>query len=309
MKQLILSILLYSLPVCFIHAQAAKDVNIGIVCPEQMENFSSSSLSRIEHKIEQIATANGVATLADGEFVIYPTFDIYETKTVESGMKNISIIKADMVLSVLQISTGLKINTISTTISGSGYNIAEAISDAISKINVNDSRYTNFIRESKERIYSYYESNCTKIIQKAKTLEAQQQFEAAIALLAYYPSSLPSYKTVSEALIDIYTKYQNSRCSKLIIQAKGYIAQKDYTSAIEVLSQIDPDSRCKEECLRLLEQISKQVDKEEKEAIERQFRVLETLADLEKHKISAAKDIAVSYYSSQPTIHYTQIVK
>ncbi len=109
--------------------------------------------------------------------------------------------------------------------------------------------------------------------------------------------------------MDIYERYQNVQCERLIQNAKGCIALKDYSGAAEYLVRIDPESQCKSECTQLLDSIKQQVDKEEAETIERKFRIFDTLADLEKQRISAIRDIAKSYYSNQPAIHYTQIVK
>ena len=310
MKKTILSCLCSILVICGIKAQNANtDVNIDVVCPEQMDDLSVASPQRLQHKIEQIATANGVATYSDGTFILYPAFDFFDVRTVESGMKNIIVVNTDLILSVIQVSTGMKVNHVSVSLSGNGFNKSEAVANAISKIDTQSPVYAKFLSESKARIYSYYETNCSKLLQKAKALAVQQQYEAALARLACFPASLPSYAQVIPVMMDIYKHYQNVHCERLIQNAKGCIALKDYSGAVEYLVRIDPESQCKPECSQLLDAIKRQVDKEEAEAIERKFRIFDTLVDLEKQRILAIQDIAKTYYSSQPTIHYTQIVK
>lgn len=311
MKKIILSCLCNLLVIGCMQAQNANaDVHIGVVCPEQIDDLSTATLQRLQHKIEQIATANGVATDADGTFVMYPVFDLVEMRTVESGMKNIIVAKAEMTLCVIQVSTGMKVNSVLTPLPGSGFNKSEVIANAISKIDTQSPVYAKFLSESKTRIYSYYEMNCSKLLQKAKALAAQQQYEAALAELACFPTSLPSYTQVVSVMMDIYTRYKNIRCERLIQEAQGCIALKDYSGAVEYLVQIDPESRRNsEECTRLLDSIKQYVDKEASEAINRKFRVFDTLVDLEKQRISAIRDIAKTYYSNQPTIQYTQIIK
>lgn len=310
MKKTILSCLCSILVICGIKAQNANaDVNIGIVCPEQMDDLSVASLQRLRHKIEQIATANGIATYSDGTFILYPAFDFFDVQAVESGMKNIIVANTELILSVMQISTGMKVNSVSVSLSGRGFNKSEAVTNAISRIDTQSPVYAKFLSESKTRIYSYYETNCSKLLQKAKTLAAQQQYEAALAELACFPASLPSYTQVVPVMMDIYEHYQNVQCERLIQKAKGCIALKDYSGAVEYLVRIDPESQCKSECIRLLNAIEQQVNKEEAEAIERKFRIFDTLVDLENQRISAIQDIAKAYYSNQPTIHYTQIAK
>lgn len=310
MKKISILCLFAVLAICRAQAQQVEtDVNIGVLCPDRMENLSFAGISRLRQKIEQIATSNGVATSSDGTFVIYPSFSVFDSRTVEGGMKNIVVIKAEMVLSVAEISTGMKVNSVSTTLSGSGYSQSEALSNALSEIDVRDSVYARFLSESKKRIYTYYETNCAKLIQKAAALAAQQQYEAALAELACYPTSLPSYAKVGPVMIDVYKRYQNVQCAKLIQEAKGCVALKDYARAIKYLSQVDPESQCRSECTNLINNIKQQVDKAETDEIARQFRVFDTLVGLEKYRISAAREIAKAYYSSRPTIHYTQIVK
>ena len=310
MKKIILSLLVCVLTIGGINAQNVEfDVNIGVVCPEQMDDFSSAGISRLLHKIEQIATANGVATYSDGAFIMYPAFDLFEVQTIETGMKNIIVVKAEMILSVMHVPTEMKVNSISVPLSGNGFNKSEAIVNALNKIDTQSPIYARFFSESKTRIYSYYEINCAKLLQKAKTFAAQQRYEAALAELACFPTSLPSYAQVVPVMMDIYKRYQNVRCERLIQNAKGCIALKDYSGAVEYLVQIDPESPFKSECIQLMNTIKRQVDKEDAEAIERKLRIFDTLIDLEKHRISAIQDIARIYYSNQPTIHYTQIVK
>ena len=310
MKRIILFCLGAVLAIGGIQAQPADtDIHIGVVCPEQIDDLSAASLQRLCHEIEQIATANGVATYSDGTFILYPAFDFFDVRTVESGMKNIIVVNTELTLSVMQVSTGMKVNYVSVSLSGSGFNKSEAVANTISKINTQSPVYAKFLSESKTRIYSYYETNCSKLLQKAKVLAAQQQYEAALAELACFPASLPSYAQVVSVMMDIYKRYQNIRCERLIREAQGCIALKDYSGAVEYLVQIDPESRCNSECTRLLDSIKQQIDKEKAEAIERKFRIFDTLANLEKQRISAIRDIAKSYYSNQPAIHYTQIVK
>ena len=289
---------------------ALTEVNIGVVCPEEMEGISTSELNKLRHKVEQIAASNGISTYADGEFVMYPVFDIYDHQTVEGGMKNIDVVKVEMTLYIRQMSSSMIVNSVAISLMGRGYGRSSALVNAISSVNPKDPAYGDFLKTGKTRIYTYFEENGPKLIAKAKALAAQQNYEEALAILASYPQSLSSYETkISPIIITIYNQYQSNMCAKLIQEAKGYIALKDFASAVNALFQIDPESQCKSECAQLQESIKQQVSKEEAEAIEREFKVFNTLADLEKHRINAARDVAKAYYSNQPAINYTQIVK
>jgi len=49
-------------------------------------------------------------------------------------------------------------------IRGSGSSRQNAINDAISKISVNDKKFSKFIEQGREKIFAYYETNCPKIL-------------------------------------------------------------------------------------------------------------------------------------------------
>lgn len=288
------------------------DVNIGIASPEAVEGLSNDGITYLKHKIEQIATINGVATFSDGTFVLNPTLDVTDVRQVEGGMKTIFVVKAELVLAVVQALSDMRVASVSTTLSGSGNSLAEALKRAITSIDAKSSVYSNFLSESKKRICAFYDANYPKLLNKAKVLAGQQQYEQALSLLACYPASLPSYTKVIPVMLEIYKQYQNLQCSQLIKQAKGCMALKDYPGAVEYLLQIDPESSCSSECAKLLETIRQQVDQEEREAIERKFKLINTFVDLEKykvsstanlekHRIAAIKDIAKAYLLAHST--------
>ena len=309
MKRYIISAIL---TLCYFTAfsqPTPNDVCIGVVCPESLEYFSQSGLSRLSQKMEQIATNNGVAALYDGAFVMFPKLAVYDIQTVEGGMKAIETLKIDLTINVLQMATKTIIGSIPIVLSGSGYSIEEATSNAISKINARDSKYSSFLSDCKKRIIDYDEKNCKNSILKAKTLASQQRYEEALALLALYPESLPSYSLVSAAIVDIYKDYQKERSAQLILEAKSAIAVQEYDLAADLLTGVDPESPSYKEALKLIETVKKSVTKEKQDAINRAWKLYNSEVALEKHRINAAKEVAKAYYSNQPAINYTQIVR
>lgn len=289
--------------------QPAGNVAIGLVCPDSMEGFYAAGLSRLCHKVQQIATQNGVATDLDGTFVIYPSFVVSDVQHVEGGMKTLTVVRGELVLVVTQPKAGLNVHSMAVSLSGSGFNLSEALTAAVSGIDVRDPAYAQFLQESKERIWTYYETHCDRLVRQAQGLADRQQYEAALALLACYPVSLPSYDRVESVMLAIYQRYQQVRCRQLLQEAEGCVALQDYAGAVACLTQIDPESPCYAEGRRLLDTIKTKIEQAEAEEIARQFRVFDSLTDLEARRIAAIQEIAKAYYASQPTIHYTQIVK
>ena len=308
MKRYIIAVIL---TLCYFTAfsqPTTNDVCIGVVCPESLEYFSQSGLSHLSQKMEQIATNNGVAAFYDGAFVMFPKLAVHDIQTVEGGMKAIETLKIDLTINVLQMATKTIVGSIPVVLSGSGYSIEEATSNAISKINARDPKYSSFLSDCKNRIIDYDEKNCKNSILKAKTLASQQRYEEALALLALYPESLPSYSLVSAAIVDIYKDYQKERSAQLVLEAKSAIAVQDYDLAANLLAGVDPESPSYREALRLIETVKKNVTKEKQDAIDRYWKLYNSEVALEKHRINAAREVAKSYYSNQPAINYTKIV-
>lgn len=308
MKRYIIAVIL---TLCYFTAfsqPTTNDVCIGVVCPESLEYFSQSGLSHLSQKMEQIATNNGVAAFYDGAFVMFPKLAVHDIQTVEGGMKTIETLKIDLTINVLQMATKTIVGSIPVVLSGSGYSIEEATSNAISKINARDPKYSSFLSDCKNRIIDYDEKNCKNSILKAKTLASQQRYEEALALLALYPESLPSYSLVSAAIVDIYKDYQKERSAQLVLEAKSAIAVQDYDLAANLLAGVDPESPSYREALRLIETVKKSVTKEKQDAIDRSWKLYNSEVALEKHRINAAREVAKAYYSNQPAINYTQIV-
>jgi hypothetical protein len=308
MKKLLF--LTIALLICFnTNAQNIDNVNIGVVCPEQVDCWSPSCISQLRNKIEQIVASNGISTYMDGNFVVYPVLEFYGSKYVEGGMRKVLVLDMGLTLFIKQLSTGMIANSVNIKIKGTGFDESEAISNAISSVDINAKIFNTFINTGKSRILEYYEKNYLKIIENAKSLASLQKYEEAIALLSIYPSSLPSYSKVSSEMIAIYKQYQNVTCKKMIQEAKGYIAIKDYKSAISILSNIDPESGCKSECTTLINAVKEKLDADEARQIDMNLKAFDSNVELEKLRIRAASDIAKAYYNSKPTIPYVQIIK
>lgn len=309
MKKILTLFLLYISGFSAIAQNKSNNVCIGVVCPDSYENFSASGLSRLSQKMVQVATQNGVAAFNDGTFAMYPTLAVYDIQVVEGGMRNITRVKIDMTINVIQLGTRTVIGSIPVNLSGSGYSITEATTNAISNINVREKSYADFLSSCKQRIFDYDEQNSSNFIIKAKTLASQHQYEAALAQLAMYPECLPSYPKVSEATIAIFKEYQKAMSAQRITEAKAAIAIRDFEGAAVILSEIDPESPSYKECLTLIETVKKNVSKDRQDEINREQKRYDSQVELEKYRINAAKEIAKAYYSNQPTITYTQIVK
>ena len=295
-------------------AQSSSDVGkiaLSIIMPENIDGLDASQLSKLQTKIIQIVSTTGLAATGyNNNFVIYPKFALYETEVVEGGMQNIIITNCELSLFIKQVDNNLIFSSVSKQFKSSGKNKNAAITNAISKIPTNDVQFKTFIETGKTKIIQYYELTCQDIISKSDGLVKMQDYQQALGLLMSVPEEVSCYKKVQEKSIEAYKAYQIQRCKVQLQEAKTQIASNNYSSALSILSQIDPSTPCYKESQALVNNAASKVDAEEKRQWEVNMKVYNDAVSLEKLRINAVKDIAVAYYKSKPTtVNYTYLIR
>ncbi|MEO5905127.1 MAG: hypothetical protein ABIQ11_00260 [Saprospiraceae bacterium] len=314
MKHII--ILIISIVFTFkLFAQPTNEVGkiaLSIVMPENVDGLDVSQLSKLEAKISQIITISGLAASGyNNNFVIYPKFAIYESNNVEGGMQTITVVTVEISLFIKQVDNNLLFATISKPLKGSGSSKQIAITNAISKIPINDSDFKTFIETGKTKIIQYYEAKCSDLVKKSDSYVKMHKYESALGLLMSVPEEVSScYNQIQDKSIEAYKAYQSQRCSELIQKANTSLAANDYVSSLNILAELDPSATCFNEAQSIAKKIETKVDAEEKKIWDFKMKMYKDAVALEKYRIDAIKEIAVSYYKSQSTIlNYNYIIK
>ncbi len=311
MKKIILILFLaFQVNSVFCQKDNFGKIAISTVMPENVEGLNRSNLSKLETKITQILTSNGIGAKGyNFNFVIYPVFEIYESKPVEGGMENLLLINCQLNLFIKNVNNNMIFASINKPLKGIGSEKQTALTNAISKINLKDADFQTFIETGKTKIIQYYESTCQDIISKSEGLVKMQDYQQALGLLMTIPEEVSCYKKAQEKSIEAYKAYQNQRCNVQLQQAKTELASNNYGSALNILSQIDPSTSCYKESQSLISSASTKVDAEERRQLELMMKVYNDAVALEKLRINAVKEIAVSYYNSKPTtVNYTYLI-
>ncbi len=286
-------------------------IALSVIMPDNLEGLNASQLSNIETKIVDIVSIYGLsATGYDNSFVIYPKFAIYETSVVEGGMQNITVTNCEFSLIIKQISNNIIFSSISKQLKGSGYSQQEAITNSISKIDVNDNAFAGFINIAKQKIISYYNSRCGDLILKADALAKKQEYGQALGILVAIPEEVSCYNKVQDRTIIIYKAYQNQVCAKQIMEAKVAIAQKNFSGALNALGSIDPSTICFAEAKQLIKSTESKIDAEQQKQWNLRMKMYEDNISLERQRLQAAKEVAISYANAHPkTITYLNIIR
>jgi hypothetical protein len=226
-------------------------------------------------------------------------------------MQNITVVTAELSLYIKQVNNSLLFSSVSRQLKGSGKTAEMAIPNAISQIPVSDKNFADFILEGKEKILKYYEQSCPDIERKADAFIKMQQYGQALGLLMSVPEEASGcYGKILNKSIDTYKAYQKQQCAEQLQQARTLIAGMYYDEALDVLSEIDPSTECFAEAKTMVKSIESKVNAEYKKRWDMQVKIYNDAVALEKQRINAVKEIAVSYYRSQPkTVNYLYIVR
>lgn len=290
-----------------LHSQTSNIV-IGLVVPEQQEQIDTRAFQMLKTKMQNLLVTNGISSIQCDNFIMYPVVNIIKSDLIEGGMKSIVRVEIEVSICIYQYSSKTSFGGYSSNLQGNGITTSDAIMDAFSKISPNE-EFANFMERSKNKIIHYYITSHKSILAKAKLLAASKQYVEAMALLYAYPPSIEGAQVIQEEAFNIYKQYQNAVCSQWILIAEGDIALQNYINAIEVLSQIDSESSCKQEACNLINLIKEKIQDDEKKQEYIAQREQAMLVGLEKSRINAIKEIAKAYYENQPSISYMQIIK
>ena len=274
----------------------AEDAYISVAMPKDCP-LEDNTKSILKNKLLNIASMEGVASMECCAIAMIPEVNILNKELVEGGMRNITSLELSVTITIRNILTNAVFNTISISLQGNGYSEVEAIRTAIR--NIKPEKYTSFIKQTKEKIISYYRSNTTALISKANTLANQQQYDEALATLSSYPESLAGYQQIAAAISTIFKKAQTQYCSEILQAARAAYAQRDFEEAANIASSIDATSSCASEAKILLNSIKRSADKQYKDELDTKRQEALSKERVATATIKAARDVAVAYYKRQ----------
>lgn len=280
---------------------SADDITIGLVMPEEeLNGIKPDAFKLLKAKLEKMLTSAGVSSYG-GDFVLYPEINIVDERIVEGGIKNFFQVDIDLSLNVVNPGTNTLFASETWTLKGTAERVkANALKNAISNLK-GDSQFKSFIQKTKEKIYSYYESNKNNILTNASSLANSGNYEEAIGILSSYPSQVNGYQEAQTLLHQIYKKYVNVNASKILNEARAAYAVKNYSLAVELASQIDSESSMYNEAKTIINQVRSTVNNEQAAEKQRAMRALEIAADVEKNRQNAIASVARAYYGRKVT--------
>ncbi len=284
-------------------AQTREDIGkimLSVTLPPTMEGLTEAQQNQLDIKCIQLATRNGMATAGSSSFLLIPTVTILETNVADGGMKQITVVNAELNLTVAQTGTKTVFASATKKIRGSGATQEAAITNALSTISSSDATLTTFINTTKEKITDYYAQHCTDITHEADALMKRKEYEGALVMLLSVPNAATTcYPQAQKMAVTAYTAYENQYCSRQIQEARTLIAGRHFDSGLAVLRMVDPGCKCSKDASELISTTAAKVNAENKRAWDALLKVYSDEVALEHHRLDAITSIALSAYKSK----------
>lgn len=289
------------------------NIVFSLVMPSEIQGFDENQLIKLESKIIQATTTIGIAGKGFySDFILYPTVIVNDIENHAQSMKNTVSYSIDLGLYVKSISDGRIYSSFSKTLIGIGPNQRSALNNALNDINPLDKEFSIFFTQTSEKIISYFEAKCEAIISKADDLAKMGKYDEALALLMSIPNvSANCYKEVKRKSIEVYKLYLNKTCQTQLLLANGLYTNRNINEAIKTICKIDPTTDCFQDAKTFLTKIENDLNAKEKEEYNQSLKLYQDELELEKLKLAAIKEIAIAYYTKQPTNYnyYDVIIK
>ena len=285
-------------------AQSASATDASRVCvyvdnvPGMNPWMTDAHRERMRTKLVTVANKSGAVHAGMSSFVLYPQVDIMDITVTDGGMKPITVAKLEAVLSVARLDRldaplskpGTVFNSTTITLIGTGSDTATAVNDAIGKIQPSDPNLAKFLKETRERIMSYYQEHCTEVVNEGVRAYEMKNYPMSIALLYSVPEGTTCSDNAREFSIKAYHEYQKVECQKQLAQLKSKsviikgpdasaaMNQQQYREVLQLVKAMDPTAEgCYDEAYKMLDKLSADFDAENK----KNFDMLGKLIDSE----------------------------
>lgn len=240
----------------------SQQIRLGLYPVKDPANVLAGFQRESVHtKLRSWMTGNDIA-VADihAPVGVQPELIFGEARTVDAGMKKLTVIDAELVMTLKQINGNPTFASYSKKLSASGNDAAAAKRELISKLPANDARFEAFLKENTPKIAAYYAENCKAIQSEAEALGNRQEYDKALGLLVNMSPDLPCFDSSKGLVSSFYEKRRDAMCQLILLRAKAAAAKKDFGNAVQALQHIDPVSSCFGEAATFVEEMKKSAD-------------------------------------------------
>lgn len=281
------------------------------ITPYIVDMTDSHCYKLLETKLQQIVTANNVASGFDNRFLIVPRINVLSESTTSTIPQKTSL-KVEFTFCIGDGISGALFKSTHIETTGIGDNHNKALYSAIRKIRDTDPQLQSLIEDAKVRITAYYNNQVPTIISQARNAIALQDYEKAIELLAVVPSLCNRYSEVQELIFKCGESILARNNAAVINNAKaawsanptaqGAEEAKQYLSQV-VITCVEEEMAVNE----LIDDIRERMAQVKDMEMELQRVKMESEERIQTEQIRASQQTASSFFSMLPQLAYSII--
>lgn len=273
-------------------------------------NLSEKLDNQVQQKLQKALTKNGVGSMPHvSRFAVVPTV-IINNEVVTATVPQFFDVELELVFSMCDVQTGKVFGTTSVEAQCRGSNRENALTKGIAAMKYDrDPAFVEFIANSKQAIFDYYEQNLSAILSKAKQAASNHDFARANFIVAEIPAEIPSYDSKVLPLLEEYAqKAIDDVAGPLLDQAKAAWAASPNSEGAEkvaqILMNIPPGSSYTKDIQDLIAKVEKDVKSIDQREWDLHVKQLNNEHKEKMAVISAARDAAVAWGENQPDVVY-----
>jgi hypothetical protein len=215
-------------------------ITVFVAPLKNSEELSIVQSDKLQNKmITALYKENVGITNVYQEFDVTASFQIEDEEIVE-GLRNQTIITAELVLQIEQKTSEKVVSIYTQTIKGAGWNKKKAINDAIQNLSFKGEKFSSFLKIAKQKIVGYYKNNCNMIIVDAQNAFDQSDYKKVLNIVTSIPKE--AKQCYNRGIAIGKTSNDEADNWNALVTGKLAINRNDLNTAIEHLNTVDTSS-------------------------------------------------------------------
>ncbi|MCC9043287.1 hypothetical protein LNQ81_11455 [Myroides sp. M-43] len=259
--------------------------------PAKKQVASKSQLEDLNEILKQNYTGGSLFS-NQSPFVIIPSITIISEQTA-GEVQVVKVIKLEIGLT----SQGKDDRSIFNRFRHSYIITAEDNSEAIDKALIQfrkEKKIKTFFEQSNQNIVTFYESNCSTVLNTVKVNIERKEYLKAFNYLSYVPETTSCYKESEQIITKIFLDSKEESCRAMVQKALNEEAKRNYNKALYYLQFVETNTTCYDSATSLINGISNKIDEATIRNFEMEKLKFSKLTDLQKMEIIAKEVNSIS---------------
>ena len=226
-----------------------KGIALSVIVPDiYTEGLSTAQRKKIQTKVTRMVSNYGMSGLDYlSQYLVYPKFEIFDHREVETQLRNVHTVEAELTLVVMEARTQKVYGTFNLELEGEDFSRTKAINKAIGRAKSKSDDLEAFMSNVRTKILADFQNSCTRLYRDAKALIAGKKFEEAMSLISFAPVGISGEcdDNLQKLLEEAYEAHNRARCDELLSDAKRAIRYRHWYYGYYLLEYyMDETSDC-----------------------------------------------------------------